>query len=443
MTALVISVVCLALNAFFVAAEFAMVKARLTQLRPRARRGERRAVAAEAVLTKLDRYLSVTQVGITIASLGLGWIGEPAMERLGDRVAVLVTGHGLGRVGHAIVDVTGLGTLTFLHVLLGELVPKAVAIRHSEQTALTTALPLRVVNVLLWPVLWVMEHAQRGVLRVLHVDPDLVEGGMSEEEIVRTLAVNARRAPRAADRQRTLERVLRFASRPVRHIMIPRVDLFRLPIESSGEHAFTELRRHGFSRVPLFGNSVDDIVGYLYAKDFLFDETARERASLRGLERRILFVPEGRDALGVLREMQGARTPIAVVVDEYGGTSGIVTIEDLVEDVFGEIRDELDVERQKVTPLEGPTARWEVDARATTDELRDAGVPLDDLGPGEPVGRVVLERLAHLPRIGDIARLADAVEAEVIAMKQRRIQRLQVRVGPIGRGRATAVTMGR
>src|SRR5688572_1150563 len=128
MLALLVSVACLALNAFFVAAEFAIVKVRITQLRPRVRRGERRALAAEAVLSRLDRYLSVTQVGITIASLGLGWVGEPAMERAGDHVAVLLTGAPLGRLGHVAVAAAGLSLLTFLHVLVGELVPKAIAI---------------------------------------------------------------------------------------------------------------------------------------------------------------------------------------------------------------------------------------------------------------------------------------------------------------------------
>jgi CBS domain containing-hemolysin-like protein len=428
MLALIISIACLALNAFFVAAEFAIVKVRITQVRPRARRGERRAQLAEAVLSKLDRYLSVTQVGITVASLGLGWVGEPALERLGDLLAVRFASHGLGEAGHVVVGVVGLGTLTFLHVLVGELVPKAIAIRHSESVALTTAFPLRVANLVFWPILWVLERAQRGVLRLLHVDPEATESSLTEDELIGILAAGATRGQKASDKQRILERVLRFEGRAVGHIMVPRVDVVALPIDGSGADAFEVLKSHEFSRIPLFSTSLDAIVGYLYAKDFLLDDNARSRPTLRGLARPVLFVPEGRHGLGVLREMQRTRTPLAIVVDEYGGTRGIVTMEDLIEEVLGEIRDELDAEHDKVTPVGEPASAWDVDAGATVDELREAGVPLPELGHGEPVGKLVLENLAHLPHVGDHTSLSEGVDAEVIATSERRIERLRVRI---------------
>jgi CBS domain containing-hemolysin-like protein len=428
MLALLISIACLALNAFFVAAEFAIVKVRITQVRPRARRGDRRAQRAEAILSKLDRYLSVTQVGITVASLGLGWVAEPALERLGDLLAVRFASTGLGQAGHVVVGVVGLGTLTFLHVLVGELVPKAVAIRHSESVALATAFPLRLANAVFWPILWVLERAQRGVLRLLHVDPDASESSLTEDELVGILAAGAMRGQKTTDKQRILERVLRFEGRTVGNLMVPRVDVIALSIDSSGADAFDVLKRHEFSRVPLFSTSVDAIVGYLYAKDFLLDEHARSRPTLRGLSRPVLFTPEGRNGLSVLREMQRKRIPLAIVVDEYGGTRGIVTMEDLVEEVFGEIRDELDAEHEMVTPLGEPASAWDVDASATVDELREAGVPLPELGHGEPVGKLVLESHAHLPHVGDHTSLSEGVDAEVIAASERRIERLRVRI---------------
>lgn len=430
MLALVVSLICLAANAFFVAAEFAIVKVRHTQIEPRARRGERRAIAAASVLAQLDRYLSVTQVGITIASLGLGWVAEPAIEALGDRVAIAVTGAALGRVGHVVVDVLGLGTLTFLHVLVGELVPKAIAIRHSESTALTTAVPLRAANLFFSPVLWVLERAQHAVLRALDVDPEMTEGSLSEEEIVGILGAHAAEDAVAEDKQKTVARVLRFASRPVRQIMVPRVDVVALPVETHGRRAFELLKKHEYSRVLLHGATLDEVVGYLYAKDFLFEDDARDRRDLRGLERQALFVPEQRECLGVLREMQRTGTPLAVVVDEYGGTSGMVTAEDLVEEVLGEIRDESDAEAEKIVRLDDEASAWDVDARATVDELRDAGIPLVTAGLGEPIGKLVLERLAHMPRVGDIATFAGGILVEVVGTSRRRIQRLRVRLRP-------------
>jgi len=420
--ALFVSIACLALNAFFVAAEFAVVKVRVTQIRPRARRGERRALAAEAVLSRLDRYLSVTQVGITVASLGLGWVAEPALERLGDHVAVWLTGEELGRFGHVLVGVAGLSVLTFLHVLVGELVPKAIAIRHSERTVLAAALPLRFADLLFRPALWILERGQTAVLRLLGVDPTLTEGALSEEEIIAVLAATA-----GSDKQRIVERVLRFATSPVRAIMVPRVDVVALPVATTGEEALELLRRHEFSRVLLYEGSIDEVVGYLYAKDFLLDETARAHADLRAHARRTLFVPESRDGLGVLREMQRSHVPLAVVVDEYGGTSGIVTFEDLVEEVFGDLHDELDREPEKIV-ARGDDA-WEVDAAVTVDELREAGVPIVETLPAASIGKLVVDRLGHLPRVGDVAPITDGVVAEILATSKRRIQRLRVSAG--------------
>ncbi|MBX3207671.1 MAG: HlyC/CorC family transporter [Labilithrix sp.] len=425
------SVLCLALNAFFVAAEFALVKVRITQLDRAIRRGDRRASAAKDVLQRLDRYLSVTQFGITVASLGLGWIGEPAVTALADHVAMAVRGEPLGRAGHIAVGVFGLGLLTFLHLLVGELVPKFVAIQHPVATSLVSALPLQIVNTVFRPVLWVLEKAQRVVLRALGIDPDHVnEGTLSEDELIGILAAAATRDPKTEDKRRIIERILRFGTRPVRQMMVPRVDVIALSIDATGEEAYSLLQRHQFSRVLLVRESFDEVAGYLYAKDFLLDPRARERTTLHGLERRVFFFPEAQGGLSALRDMQREQTPFAVVVDEYGGTSGIVTLEDLVEEIVGEIRDELDVEPARVAPIAGEANAWNVDGGATVDDLRDAGVPVAEQWAGEPIGRVVLEQLGHLPHVGDVVRLAEGVFAKVMATHRRRVQRLEVRFTP-------------
>lgn len=429
MAALVACVFLLALNAFFVAAEFALVKVRITQLERALARGDRRAIAAKEVLGRLDRYLSVTQFGITVASLGLGWIGEPALAHIGDTIAVMLTGEGLGSIGHGIVGAAGLGILTFLHLLLGELVPKFVAIQRPEWTSLNAAIPLRIVNAVFRPVLWVLEKAQRGVLRAIGIDPNVAsEGALSEDEIIGVLAAAASRDPRSKDKQRTIERFLRFSHRPVRQMMVPRVDVVWLPIDSSGQHAFEMLQRYEFSRIPLGRDTIDDVAGYLYVKDFLFDERARERETLHGLERRILFVPEGRDGLAVLRDMQREVTLMAVVVDEYGGTSGIVTAEDLVEEFVGEIRDELDEESERIVRVPGEARAWDVDANAPMDDLRDVGILVKEEWQGESIGGVISRLLGHLPRLGDCVDLAENAVAEVVATGHRRIRRVRLRL---------------
>jgi len=425
------SVLCLALNAFFVAAEFALVKVRVTQLDRAIRRGDRRAKSAKDVLHRLDRYLSVTQFGITVASLGLGWIGEPAVTALADHVAMAIRGAPLGRGGHIAVDVFGLGLLTFLHLLVGELVPKFVAIQYPVATVLVSSLPLRLVNSVFRPVLWVLEKAQRAVLRLLGINPDNVnEGTLSEDELIGLLAAAATRDPKTEDKRRLVERMLRFAERPVRQMMVPRVDVVAIPIDATGDEAYALLQKHQFSRVLLIRESLDDVAGYLYAKDLFLDPHARARTSLHGLERRVFFFPQGRDGLSTLRDMQREQTPFAVVVDEYGGTSGIVTLEDLMEEIVGTGRDELDVEPARVAPLPGETNAWDVDGRANVDDLRDAGVPVPEEWMGESIGRIVTQHLGHLPRAGDVVRLPDGVVAEVVATSRRRIERLEIRFVP-------------
>ena len=420
----------IALNGFFVAAEFAIVKVRATQLVPRARRGERPAIVAQAIIQRIDRYLSVTQLGITLASLGLGWVGEPALaSKLHAPLERLFPSPG-AQAGVEVATVAiAFGLLTFAHVILGELVPKLVAIQRSEETALIAALPLRVLYLTFKPALWVLERSTGLVLRVMGLKPSAAsEGTLSEEEILGVIAASTARSPQGKDKSELFERVLRFAQRTARHAMVPRVDVAFLPLDTSVPDAVEAFRQHGYSRLLLTrAHALDDVAGYMYVKDLL-ERDAADAKDLRKLCREVLFVPEARSLLDALRDMQRKSTPIAVVVDEYGGTSGIITMEDLLEEIVGEIRDETDEEAPRVVKLP-PDAQmpeaWDVDGRATMEELGKAtGTSLED-GP-EQVGSVVLRRLAHLPRVADRVDLGSGVIAEVTGVSRRRIVKLRV-----------------
>jgi CBS domain containing-hemolysin-like protein len=255
------------------------------------------------------------------------------------------------------------------------------------------------------------------------------EGTLSEEEMVGILAANAARSPGGKDKADLVERVLRFAQRTARHAMVPRVDVFMLPLATPGEEAIRQLRTHQYSRVVLTKErSVDEVAGYLYSKDFLIDPAASRLADLSSVRREILFVPETQSLLEVLRAMQRAQIPIAVVVDEYGGTSGILTMEDLLEEIVGEIRDELDVEAARVTPTPDETDAWDVEARATMEEVRHLGIQVEDKEWAETVGTVVLERLGRIPRIGDKVSISPEATAEITSVSRRRIMRVRLRV---------------
>jgi CBS domain containing-hemolysin-like protein len=436
---LLVAALCVVLNGFFVAAEFALVKVRATELGPRARRGDRKAQIAQSIVGRLDRYLSVTQFGITLASLGLGWIGEPATAALLDRLHASLTGVPATPAVHVALGVVAFGLLTFGHVLLGELVPKLVAIQRSQQTALAAAVPLRVIYYTFLPLLWLLERSSRVILRTMGMSPDVasVEGRFSEDEIVSILAASAARSPRGKALGELFERVMRFSQRAARHSMVPRVDVVSLPIQTTGHQAYDFVRTHQYSRILLTNSrSLDDVAGYLYSKDFLLHQDAKVLPDLAPLRRDILFVPEVQSGVDVMREMQRKQTPIAVVVDEYGGTSGIVTMEDLLEEIVGEIRDEFDEEPQKVIRVPSAEGVWEVDGRAAMEELRALGVHVSEGELGESVGAFVVELLGRLPRAGDKVELARGAVAEVTAISRRRVTRLRIRVtketGPAG-----------
>ncbi|HEX4445168.1 MAG TPA: hemolysin family protein [Polyangiaceae bacterium] len=431
MWGLVVAALCVALNGFFVAAEFALVKVRATSLRSRARKGDRKAIVAESIVGRLDRYLSVTQFGITLASLGLGWIGEPAMSAVLDAAVLGRMGAPATRAMHVAVDALAFAILTFGHVLLGELVPKLVAIQRSEGTALAAAIPLKVIYYTFFPILWLLERSSGLILRSVGLSADVagVEGRFSQDEILAILAANAARSPRGRAIAELLERVMRFSQRAARHSMVPRVDVVSLPLQTTGAAADDFVRAHQYSRVLLTnGRSLDDVAGYLYAKDFLLHGESRALADLKSLRRDVLFVPEVQSGVDVMREMQKKQVPIAVVVDEYGGTSGIVTMEDLLEEIVGEIRDEFDEEPLKVVKVPGADDIWEIDGRAAMEELRGLGVQVADTELGETVGANVVELLGRLPRPGDKVDFGNGATAFVIGVSRRRVTRLRLTV---------------
>jgi CBS domain containing-hemolysin-like protein len=417
----------IALNGFFVAAEFALVKVRSVQLDARHKGGDRRAAVAQEIVGRLDRYLAVTQFGITVASLGLGWVGEPAITNGFERGSVALLGRPLPPIAHGVIVGVAFCCLTLVHVLLGELVPKLYAIQRSEPIALLVARPIRFVYIVFRPILWILEAATRLLLRTMGLSSDVASYGHdSEADVLSTLSRTLMRSPGGREKSDLVERVVRFSQRTARQAMVPRVDVVALPVATTGAEAARFLRKHQFSRVVLTKErSLDDVLGYLYVKDFWLDPKVESAPDLTGVRRDVLIVPEIQSAVDVMRQMQREETPIAVVVDEYGGTSGIVTMEDLLEEIVGEIRDELDEEPARVTEIPGEKCAWEVDGRTAMEELRGLGVPVDDGDSGESVGAVLVDRLGHVPRPKDRVSIGSAT-LEVVAVQKRRVLRVRV-----------------
>jgi CBS domain containing-hemolysin-like protein len=428
MMGLLLALALVVVNGFFVAAEFSFVRVRTPRLERLAKKGHRGANTALHIAHDLERYLSVSQIGITLSSLALGWIGEPAVEALVDRAFAMLFARGLGSAAHGVGVGVAFALLTFFHVLIGEQAPKLIALHRAEALALALAGSFRVAFVLLTPVRLVLTGATNVVLRGLGLSGRVSnEGKLTEEELTAVIAATMARGPAAEAKRQLLERVVRFASRQARHAMIPRVDVASLPIGTSGREAIEFLRAQGFSRVVLTEKQeLDRAVGYLYAKDLLFDREAHKLPDLSSVRRDVMFVPEAQSLIDVLRSMQAEHALFVVVVDEYGGTSGILTMEDLLEEIVGEIRDEADEEPPPpLAPVAHIPGAWDVEASAPVEELRPLGIETDEESFGEPVGALVVKLLGRLPRFGDRVRLGP-FDAEVRSVRRRRIEKLRL-----------------
>ena len=415
------------LNGFFVAAEFALVKLRATQIERLAKRTDAAARGAVEVAQRLDRYLSATQLGITLASLGLGSVGEPAITH---KLVSLLTPLGIAseRTVHSVSIVLGFSILTASHIIFGELVPKLVAIRSAEGVALAVARPLRVFYWMVFPGLIVLNGASSLLLRALGY-PALhdAEGALSEEEILGMLTQAYAKGRLAQSKRQLLERVARFTERSVRQVMVPRVDVFSLDANLTLDEALERARVQGFTRFPATeGGDLDRVVGYVNLKDVLL---ARERPkTLREVMREAPVVPEQMGLFELMREMQRRQVPFSVVLDEYGGTSGIITMEDAIEEIVGEIRDEHDDEAPRMEVRgDGSVV---ADGMCTADDLRPHGIQFAE-EDADTVGGAVVAALGRLARPGDEVNIGDgAWRVRVETVRRRRVTRVTIRKAP-------------
>jgi CBS domain containing-hemolysin-like protein len=423
-------------NAFFVAAEFALVATRRSRVENRVAAGDRSAKLVERTLKDLDRYISVTQVGITLASLALGWLGE-------DAIALLIDGI-LARLGWsmpaAAVHTTAAAAIAFvliafLHIVLGQLTPKGLALVRPERTSALVVRPLIGFSVLLSPFITVLNGAANGVLRLFGVRSSRSLERVHSPEELRLLVMQSR-AHGALDESDSLmlAGVFDFHEKRARDVMRPRTDIVAIPVDASENDVLQFMRSERYSRYPVYQETLDDVVGVLVAKDLWLKEKGAS-FDLRTLIRKPLYVPDNRPAVRVLDDLRRTRAHMAVVLDEYGGTAGIVTLEDLVEEVIGDINDEYDfavreaIEANGVLELAGSMSL--VDVRS------DYRLPIPD-GDWTTLGGYTFARLGRVPRIGDRAGFPGG-ELEVVAMDGRRVAAVRVvRVDDRGRRRTPA-----
>ena len=393
-------------NAFFVAAEFSIVKMRSSRLDVLIAEGNRRASYAKKLADRLDVALSVTQLGITIVSLGLGWLGEPVVASL------LHPAFSWFGVPESAVETVSFAIafflITSLHIVGGELIPKNVAIRKVESVALTVALPLLVFQRIMYPFVWLLNHVanwaeERMGFSVVTKEEDVAH---TEEEIRVLMEESHRQGFIDKTELEFVDNVFDFADLSVREIMIPRTDMVCLDLEDSLEESIETAMEERLTRYPICDGGKDNVIGFLHIKDFLQTLYKKEAPDLRKLARHALVVPEAMAVSRLLQTMQQERSQLAIVVDEYGGTAGMVTIEDVIEEIVGDIQDEFDTDRPLVEKK--GACLYSVDAKMLLEELEDILEVAIDEEEIDSVGGWLSAHVDNPPRIGQKAAFGDA-----------------------------------
>ncbi|MBI4457008.1 MAG: HlyC/CorC family transporter [Acidobacteria bacterium] len=396
---IVVALLLVLLNGFFVAAEFAIVRSRSTRLDELISQGSSSARVAKKLYSELDTALSGTQLGITLASLGLGWLGEPAFAHLIE--GALHFGPWSSVIAHTISVTVAFLFITLLHIVFGELAPKTLAIRMSEQTLLWVARPMRWFYRVTYPLIWLLNGAAAVALRLMQTKPPTEhELAHSQQELRLILAQSRRSGLISPDEQQLMESVFDLADRSARQVMVPRSDIVFLCIDMPLEANLRIARESQHTRYPLCEKDIDHVIGIVNVKDLLF---GAEGLELQTMRREILFVPEMKSVKELLREFQKTHLHMAIVVDEYGSTAGLVTLEDIVEELIGEIQDEFDRETPKFQRLDERSYR--IAGNLLLEELEDKlNLEIED-EENDTIAGHVMSQLGRPARPGDTVTL--------------------------------------
>lgn len=418
------------LNGLFVAAEFAIVAAPRTRLTQAAERGSRAAADVLSILAdpaQQNRYLATAQIGVTIASLGLGMYGEHTVAAWLHGPLSRITPLA-GPLSHTVATILAIGILTYLHVVLGEMIPKSLAIQHAESAVLRLDRPMVILRKLFQPVVFVLNGIGNQIVRLMGIPPVNAQARLfSAEELEYLMEESAEVGLVEADEQLFIENIFDLRDRSVGQVMTRRKQVVGLSIRADEQETLRFVCQQRHSRYPVYGKGLDDIIGVLHVKTLARQQANRDRQpfDLRQLARPAAYVPESLPLDQALTRLRRDRRQLAIVVDEYGGTAGLVTLEDIIEEVVGEILDEFDLE---IAPLE---RLGDGLVRARGDLLVDELNQLCDLSLKHPeadtVGGLVMAALGRLAEQGDHVAM-DGVTFEVEGVEGLAVQTVLVRL---------------
>ncbi len=424
--AIALAVALIAANALFVMAEYALVRVRPARLQDLAQRGSSRAALAHALVRRLDESISICQVGITLCGLGLGYLAEPAVASLlglafGRLLAPVAAA--LGPFANTVTLVVSFLVVTVFLVVLGELLPKRLTIAATERVALATALPLRLFGLFAWPLVWLLNNAADLLVRLLGLGR-IEESGHSREEIQQLLFMSARKGELGTMEFRLLENLFRFAKRRARDAMVPRNRVVALDVTRPPSEIAARARAEGYSRYPLVEGDLDHVAGILHVKDLGPAEASA--ADLRRLARPPLIIPDTLPLESLLRQFQSERAHLAVVADEYGAVVGIVTLEDVLEELVGELRDEFDAEEQDAV-RQRPGGGWVLDPALPLDRAVELVTDPPELPEGvHTIAGLLQSELGRIPEPGERVPFGPGHDLVAAAVQGTRVLRVEL-----------------
>ena len=423
---LVLAFFLLAANAFFVAAEFALVKARVFRIESAARSGSRAAKLTVYIQKHIEPYLAACQLGITMASLGLGWVGEPTVSAL---LTPMLEPLELSEATlHTVAFLVGFLVFSSLHIVVGEQVPKTLAIRKAEPMSLAIAYPLQVVYLMFFPLTWLLNKASGSILRLLRV-AEAVDGDvLSDAEIRNLVDVSTEHGKMHVDTAEMIHNVFKFDERSVARVMIPRIEADVLRLDATVENNLQVMRERGHSRYPIVEGKNDDLVGIVLMVDLtraLLGGEAAPWTDIGKFLREPLVVPETQKVSRLFELMRQERAHMACIIDEYGTFVGIVTLEDLLEEIVGEIADETDVTEQ-VFPVEEAGDHWIAHGLASLADIeRLTGFTVPQSYKANTVSGLMMRSLQRIPVTGDVLEEQN-FRFTVEDTKGRRVQRVRI-----------------
>ena len=418
-------------NGFFVASEFAMVKVRKTRIEQLVNEGNYDAKIALEAIKDLDKFIAAVQLGVTISSIGLGWVGESTLAHIIEPIFVFLPGVTQTIATHTVSVSIAFALITFLHVVIGELIPKSIALEFTEKTALIVARPMQAITFVFNPFIWLLNGFGNFVLKLLNI-PHSHKGSLvhSTEELDMLVNASYNGGVLNETEKDMLHNVFKFSDLTAKQVMVPRTDMVCIPIDMPMEELNKLAAESQYTRYPIYEEDIDHITGIVHVKDLFSLSLKDEVCPIAKIQRDVLMVPETITMDNLVLEFKKRKGQMAIVVDEFGGTSGLITLEDVIEEIFGEVQDEFDEEEEEESDIKEvapntyiANAIMRLDEFAEFFNIDEKEIDDDDI---DTIGGLVVKQLGRLAEVNDTVTLLNHFTFVVKEVDGARITKLEI-----------------